>query len=60
MIRFLHTSDWHLGMSRHYLDEEAAPRFRQIGLDTAAVNLFARESAARRPSNGREPPPAAA
>ena len=29
MVKFLHTSDWHLGMRRHFLDEEAEPRYRQ-------------------------------
>ena len=28
-IRFLHTSDWQLGMKRHFLSDEAAPRFSQ-------------------------------
>ncbi len=28
-IRFLHTSDWQLGMTRHFLSDEAAPRFSQ-------------------------------
>lgn len=27
MVRFLHTADWQLGMTRHYLDAEAQPRF---------------------------------
>ncbi|KAA9395507.1 exonuclease SbcCD subunit D [Kocuria coralli] len=27
MVRFLHTSDWQLGMTRHYLDADAQPRF---------------------------------
>jgi DNA repair exonuclease SbcCD nuclease subunit len=31
--RFLHTSDWQLGMRRHFLDEEALPRFMQARLD---------------------------
>ncbi len=39
VVRFLHTSDWHVGMTRHYLDAEAQARFtaarieviRQIG-----------------------------
>ena len=32
-IRFLHTSDWQLGMTRHFLSEEAAPRFSQDRID---------------------------
>lgn len=27
MVRFIHTSDWQLGMTRHYLDADAQPRF---------------------------------
>jgi DNA repair exonuclease SbcCD nuclease subunit len=33
MVRFLHTSDWHLGMRRHFLTEEAEPRYRQDRLE---------------------------
>lgn len=33
MIRFLHSSDWQLGMTRHFLSEEAAPRFSQDRID---------------------------
>lgn len=29
MVRFLHTSDWQLGMTRHFLDEGAQGRFSQ-------------------------------
>ena len=32
-VRFLHTSDWQLGMTRHFLSEEAAPRFAQARVD---------------------------
>lgn len=32
-IKFLHTSDWQLGMHRHFLDEEAQPRFMQARID---------------------------
>ena len=32
-IRFLHTGDWQLGMTRAFLDEEAAPRFAQARID---------------------------
>ena len=27
MVRFLHTADWQLGMTRHFLGAEAQPRF---------------------------------
>jgi len=33
MVKFLHTSDWHLGITRHFLNEEAEPRYRQDRLD---------------------------
>lgn len=33
MIRFLHTSDWQLGMTRHFLSEEAQARFTQDRID---------------------------
>lgn len=29
MVRFLHTADWQLGMRRHFLDDDALPRFVQ-------------------------------
>ncbi len=32
-IKFLHTADWQLGMRRHFLDEEALPRFMQARID---------------------------
>lgn len=32
-MRFLHTSDWQLGMTRHYLDAEAQGRFTQARFD---------------------------
>jgi DNA repair exonuclease SbcCD nuclease subunit len=32
-VRFLHTGDWHLGMGRHFLSEEALPRFKQARID---------------------------
>jgi DNA repair exonuclease SbcCD nuclease subunit len=42
--RFLHTSDWQLGMRRHFLDEEALPRFMQARLDAiGAIGRLARE-----------------
>mgnify|MGYP001553562198 CR=1 FL=1 len=33
-VRFLHTSDWQLGMTRHYLEGEAQPRFTADRADT--------------------------
>lgn len=33
MVRFLHTSDWQLGMTPHYLEGEAQGRFSQARLD---------------------------
>jgi len=31
--RFLHTADWQLGLRRHFLGEEALPRYRQARID---------------------------
>jgi DNA repair exonuclease SbcCD nuclease subunit len=33
MVRFLHTSDWHLGMTRHFLSEGVQERFTQSRFD---------------------------
>jgi DNA repair exonuclease SbcCD nuclease subunit len=33
MLRFLHTSDWQLGMTRHFLSEEAQARYTQARFD---------------------------
>jgi DNA repair exonuclease SbcCD nuclease subunit len=33
VVRFLHTADWQLGMTRHFLDEEAQGRFSQARID---------------------------
>ena len=33
MVRFLHTSDWQLGMTRHFLEGEAQHRFTQSRID---------------------------
>jgi DNA repair exonuclease SbcCD nuclease subunit len=33
MIRFLHTSDWQLGMTRHFLSEDAQARYTQARFD---------------------------
>jgi DNA repair exonuclease SbcCD nuclease subunit len=43
MVRFLHTSDWQLGMRRHFLDEEALPRFMQARID--AIDAIGRLAA---------------
>lgn len=40
MIRFLHTSDWQLGMTRHFLSEGAQERFSQARFD--AIRTMAR------------------
>lgn len=32
-IRFIHTSDWQLGMTRAFLSKESAPRFSQARID---------------------------
>lgn len=34
MVRFLHTSDWHLGMTRHFLSEGVQERFSQSRFDS--------------------------
>jgi DNA repair exonuclease SbcCD nuclease subunit len=36
-IRFLHTADWQLGMRRHFLDQEALPRFMQARIDAIST-----------------------
>ena len=33
MVKFLHTADWQIGMTRHYLSAEAQPRFSAARLD---------------------------
>jgi DNA repair exonuclease SbcCD nuclease subunit len=33
MVRFLHSSDWQLGMRRHFLDADAQARFSQARID---------------------------
>lgn len=38
-VRFLHTSDWQLGMTRHYLAGEAQPRFTADRVDTVRALL---------------------
>ncbi|XOV85586.1 MAG: exonuclease SbcCD subunit D [bacterium] len=37
IIRFIHTSDWQLGMTRAFLSEEAGARFAQDRIDAIAV-----------------------
>jgi len=37
MTRFLHSADWQLGMTRHYLDADAQPRFTRARLDAVAA-----------------------
>jgi len=36
-IRFLHSADWQLGMRRHFLSEEALPRYMQARIDAIAT-----------------------
>ncbi len=33
IVRFIHTSDWQLGMTRAFLSKESAPRFSQARID---------------------------
>ena len=33
MVKFLHTADWQLGMTRHFLAGEAQPRFDGARID---------------------------
>jgi len=40
VTRFLHSADWQLGMTRHFLDEDAQARFTQARID--AVKTLAR------------------
>jgi len=47
LIRFLHTSDWQLGMTRHFLSEEAQARFTQDRIDAIRrIGELAREHGA--------------
>jgi DNA repair exonuclease SbcCD nuclease subunit len=44
MVRLLHTGDWQLGMTRHYLDTEAQARFSHARFEAiAALGRLARE-----------------
>jgi DNA repair exonuclease SbcCD nuclease subunit len=45
MVRFLHTSDWQLGMTRHFLDAEEQGRFSQARID--AIRTLGRIAAER-------------
>lgn len=45
-VRFLHTADWQLGMRRHFLGEEALPRFQQARID--AIRSLGRLARAER------------
>ena len=40
MVRFVHTADWQLGMTRHFLDGEAQARFSQARIE--AINKIGR------------------
>ncbi|MCU0506568.1 MAG: metallophosphoesterase [Chloroflexi bacterium] len=43
-VRFIHTADWQLGMTRHFLAGEAQARFAQARLDAIArIGALARE-----------------
>lgn len=37
MITFLHTADWQLGMTRHFLDADAQPRFTAARIEVIAA-----------------------
>ncbi|MGI8756278.1 MAG: metallophosphoesterase family protein [Acidimicrobiales bacterium] len=37
MVRFLHTADWQLGMTRHFLDADAQPRFSAARIEAVAA-----------------------
>ena len=45
MVKFLHTADWQLGMTRHFLGTEAQPRFSQARIEVigAIAELAERE-----------------
>ena len=34
MVRFIHTADWQLGMTRHFLSEESQARFSEARIET--------------------------
>jgi len=44
-VRFLHTADWQLGMRRHFLGDDALPRFQQARIDAIrALGRLAKEA----------------
>ena len=46
-VRFIHTADWQLGMTRHFLSEEAQARFSQARIDVIrTVGRIAHETGA--------------
>ena len=46
-MRFIATGDWQLGMTAHYLSEEARPRFHRARLDAVArIGALAAETGA--------------
>lgn len=46
-VRFIHTADWQLGMTRHFLEGEAQSRFAQARLDAIVrIGELAREHGA--------------
>ena len=38
MVKFLHTTDWQLGMARHYLGHDAQARFSRIVIATGSAS----------------------
>ena len=47
-IRFIHSSDWQLGMTRAFLSPEAASRFSQARIDAiSALGKMAKEHGAQ-------------
>jgi DNA repair exonuclease SbcCD nuclease subunit len=48
MTRFLHTSDWHLGMTRRFLGEESQARFTQARFEAVrAIGAVAKDEGCR-------------
>ena len=46
-VRFIHTADWQLGMTRHFLSPEAQARFTQARIDgIRTIGNVAREEGA--------------
>lgn len=44
MVRFIHTSDWQLGMTRHFLEPEAQARYTAARIDAIrSIGALARE-----------------